>query len=464
MHSPAQRWAGHGAQHKYKGKKGEADAQSSLRVLKLRERLRGVLDDLHALHELLLVDHQRRGQPHDVPVSGLGQQASLLHQKTEVPRVFTAGPLFDHHSVEQALAPDQRDDLLAGVNLVQVLPQDDSHLFRVLGQFLFLEDLQRGKRDLARQGVPSKGGTVLARLNGEHHGVISDHGRHRQHSSRQGLAHDDNVRTHIFVVHAHHLSRAAQPSLDLIRDKEDVLLLAQLRNLLKVSRGRNVHPSFPLDGLNHHGHNVRVLSGLLHGLDVVIWNAVNALHQGAVPTVAIGVVRKGDHGNRPSVKVVLRHHNAGLIFWHFLDIVPPSTSKLESGLTRFRSGVHRENLVVAQQLGDVLFELPQNVVVESTTGQGANVCLLLQSINNFGVAMTLVNSRVGTQKVVVLVALAVPNLAALGLGDHNWKGMIVVAAVLRFELHEALRHSSQPLGASPHFGVGYCYRREMANT
>lgn len=60
--------------------------------------------------------------------------------------------------------------------------------------------------------------------------------------------------------------------------------------------------------------------------------------------------------------------------------------------------VHDEGLVVAKQPRGVLFELAQDVVVEGPGGQGQDLRLLVQRIQNLGVTVALVHGYEQEQK------------------------------------------------------------------
>ena len=51
----------------------------------LRELLHARADDVHALHQLFLRDDQRRREPDDVAVGGLGEQAVVAEQEAKLP-------------------------------------------------------------------------------------------------------------------------------------------------------------------------------------------------------------------------------------------------------------------------------------------------------------------------------------------------------------------------------------------
>ena len=76
--------------------------------------------------------------------------------------------------------------------------------------------------------------------------------------------------------------------------------------------------------------------------------------------------------------------------------------------------VHGQDLVVAEQAGDELLVLSQNVVVEGPRGEREPRGLAVERGDDFGVAVALVHRAVGAQEVVVPAALDVPHVDAWG--------------------------------------------------
>ena len=62
--------------------------------------------------------------------------------------------------------------------------------------------------------------------------------------------------------------------------------------------------------------------------------------------------------------------------------------------------------------------------------------LVAHSLDNLRVAVALVDSAVGREKVEILLTLAVPHKSALTFGKDNGQRMIVMGTVAGFHFHE----------------------------
>jgi hypothetical protein len=73
--------------------------------------------------------------------------------------------------------------------------------------------------------------------------------------------------------------------------------------------------------------------------------------------------------------------------------------------------------------------------VESTGGESENFRLFLESIYNAGMAMALVDSRVGGQEVHVSLTLDVPHVDTLGAVDYHRNWVVVVSTLGQLEVN-----------------------------
>ena len=94
------------------------------------------------------------------------------------------------------------------------------------------------------------------------------------------------------------------------------------------------------------------------------------------------------------------------------SICPVSMEPYQTVLTC----VHGEDFVVAEHLGDELLELSEHVIVEGARGKGEHACLVHERFDNTGVAVALVDRRVGAEEVIVAVTLHVPHEHTLKVG------------------------------------------------
>ena len=93
---------------------------------------------------------------------------------------------------------------------------------------------------------------------------------------------------------------------------------------------------------------------------------------------------------------------------------------------------------------EFLVEQRQLIVAEGARGQRDFVRLLDQGLQNFGMAVALVDGGIGGQAIEVALAFDVVDPDALGALDDDVERMIVVSSVIFFELDEILRLQSDP--------------------
>ena len=122
----------------------------------------------------------------------------------------------------------------------------------------------------------------------------------------------------------------------------------------------------------------------------------------------------------------------------FLDDTP-TAGELEARFVGFGARVHGQHLVVAEVFGHIFFPHAERVVIEGAAAEGEALGLVGQCLQDFRVAMALVDSGIGRQEVEILFSFDVPHLGALTFGEDDRQRVIIVGPVLGFEVHSLLR-------------------------
>lgn len=129
-----------------------------------------------------------------------------------------------------------------------------------------------------------------------------------------------------------------------------------------------------------------------------------------------------------------------------LDLVRPLPGDLDGRLYGFGSRVHGQHHVVAEHLLDLLSPFGKHVIMKSSRAQRQTAGLFSQSLHKLWVAMTLVDSTVGRQKVEVVLALWIPDINTLSTGEDNGKRVVVVSSELVLSCDSTLCRRSVVLG------------------
>ncbi len=119
------------------------------------------------------------------------------------------------------------------------------------------------------------------------------------------------------------------------------------------------------------------------------------------------------------MEIVRTNNHLCLIGRYAFHIVGPPAAELNGGFYGFRTRIHGEHFIVAKALSDGLFKGPQLRIVEGTRCQRKGLCLLHEGADNSGMAVSLIDRRIGTQEIKVLLALDVPNANPFALFQNN---------------------------------------------
>ena len=182
-------------------------------------------------------------------------------------------------------------------------------------------------------------------------------------------------------------------------------------------------------------------SSRAQGVHVVVGYAYEAGRQRSVLVVRAGIVAHGDHGDGAAVEVALAADNLDFVVLNALLHRTPAAGQLQGRLHALGARVHGQHAVVAEVLVHELLILAQRIVVERAAGEAQHVGLVFQCLHNAGVAVALVHGRVAAEKVEVALAVDVPHIDAFAAMQHHGQWVIVVCAVVLFQLHE-LAHGS----------------------
>ena len=98
-----------------------------------------------------------------------------------------------------------------------------------------------------------------------------------------------------------------------------------------------------------------------------------------------------------------------LSLWNALDFVCPLPRNLDRRLNSLRTSVHWQDHVISEDRLDLLCPFREHIVVECSRGEGESLSLFAQSLDEFRVAMTLVDGAVGGEEVEVVFAFGVPD-------------------------------------------------------
>lgn len=140
---------------------------------------------------------------------------------------------------------------------------------------------------------------------------------------------------------------------------------------------------------------------LLQGVDIIVGNRGKARHEGSKSLGRRRIVGGRDGRQGTSPKVIGRKQDAGLAIGNALDVVTPPTGELDGRLATFDARIHGQDAVVAKEVGDKLGVFSERVVVKGTTREREFGGLVDQGLDNLGVAMPLIDGRVGGKELCI---------------------------------------------------------------
>lgn len=170
--------------------------------------------------------------------------------------------LINDNGVEQTLAAHSLDE--RALEILKTFTEEVAEFLSPLNHLLLLHDLKSTHGYRTSERVAAVGRTVGTGLNGEHDVFAAQHTRDRVHTTRDGLAQEDQIGLDSTPLVAEELAGAGNTRLDLVTDQEYIVLVAQCASLLQVVLVGDDNTGFTLDGLDQESGQAG--TGLLKGL------------------------------------------------------------------------------------------------------------------------------------------------------------------------------------------------------
>ena len=156
---------------------------------------------------------------------------------------------------------------------------------------------------------------------------------------------------------------------------------------------------------------------------------------------------EADDGDGAAVKIVGADDDLGLAIRNAFDLVAPLARGLHRGLDRLGARVHGQRHLVAGQLMQLLVEQRQLIVAKGARSQRDLVRLVEHGFHDFGMAVSLVDRRIRRQAIQIAPAFHVVHPHALRPLDDHIQRMVIVGAIVFFELDEILGLQDDPVRA-----------------
>src|ERR1700688_1696604 len=240
------------------------------------------------------------------------------------------------------------------------------------------------------------------------------------------------------------LAGATEPRLDLVEDQHHIVRRAKLAYLREIVGRWNDDARLPLDRLDEEGDGVW-RDRLLQRLGVAKGDDPEARRERSKMFTCSRVGAEADDTEGASVEVVGADYDLGLPIRHTLDLVTPLSRGFDRALHRLGTAVHRQDLVRAGKLRDLLIEGGQLVVVKGAGGQRQLTRLFHHSGQDLRMAVSLVHCRIGREAVEITIALRIPHPDAFATRQNDTERLVVAGAKARFrrdEISERRTHLS----------------------
>ena len=169
-----------------------------------------------------------------------------------------------------------------------------------------------------------------------------------------------------------------------------MVLFAKRIALPQVALIRHNDSRLSLDRLQQEANHRRIGQSLPQRIRLVVRDLHEARRKWSKVAIRAGISAHRDHRDGTPMEIVRTHHDLSLLRSYTLAHIAPAPTQLEGGLHTLRSSIHRQQLVITKITAGVFHILTQQIRMESPRGEGQAISLLLQRLNDLGMAMPLV--------------------------------------------------------------------------
>src|SRR5690554_5020785 len=210
---------------------------------------------------------------------------------------------------------------------------------------------------------------------------------------------------------------AAHAALDLVQHQQPAVLVAELAQALEVAGIGAVDTAFALYRLNEYSGDVLAFrSGSAYRLEVVVWHAVEAFHQGLESCLNFFVAGGAQRRQCAPVEAAFRDQ-----YNRLLDaaLVAMQTCELDGGLIGFGAGVTEEHAVHAGDGGELVAQsfLGWNAVQVGAVHDGAG--LFGNGARHFGMGVPEPDHGDAAERVEILPTFGIPDASTFTARERD---------------------------------------------
>src|ERR1700722_1887153 len=270
----------------------------------LFDRFASRVEPPDAFGQLLVRDHERRHNAHDIVAGGNEEKLQLQRSVSESGRRDLKLEA-DH----QPLAANLLDDVMVTIlKLRQTLAHVQTKSCDPLEEAWGQNDVKRGVADRHRQRIAAERGAVDASRETPSGVRGREAGRHRK-AGADALRGGENIGMNAAVLVGVEPPGAADAGLHFVENQNEVAPVADLAQTPQERRRNDPHPALALDWLDHDHARLRP-DRRLDRLEVGQRNLVEAVDLGAEAVEIFGLAAGGDRGERPAMERALEGERA----------------------------------------------------------------------------------------------------------------------------------------------------------
>ena len=161
----------------------------------------------------------------------------------------------------------------------------------------------------------------------------------------------------ILIITGKQFTGASDTRLDLIGDKENVMLPAEVITLTQIPLVGDDHASLPLYRFQQETDYVRIVQCLFQFGHIIILHFDKTRRIRPEVRIRTGIGTHRNDRDRPSVKVLAADDDLRMFRGYPLHPVSPAPRQLQSRFDRLGSGVHRQQFVIPEELAGKLHVL-----------------------------------------------------------------------------------------------------------
>lgn len=118
-------------------------------------------------------------------------------------------------------------------------------------------------------------------------------------------------------------------------------------------------------------------------------------------SISVRIIWTCTSSDSSAPEISFSKQDSSWIMRDMFSLITPSTSKFDGTFTSLNTSIHQKRLVVTKNIVKLLFNQTKFAIVDGSRGQSYFLSLFNKSLEDFGMAVALIDSRICWKEIII---------------------------------------------------------------